>query len=78
MFFLVPIGPLVAVLGWVNFSDNVMLLGAVMLFAAGGILYLIFQDIAPQSRMQRHWAPPLGAVLGFCLGMLGQSLMVAV
>lgn len=43
-----------------------------MLFAAGGILYIIFQDIAPQSKLKNHWAPPLGAVAGFLLGVLGQ------
>lgn len=75
MFLLVPIGPVIGVLGWIYLSDNVALLGATMLFSAGGILYLIFQDIAPQSRMQRHWAPPLGAVLGFCLGMLGSNIV---
>lgn len=36
-----------------------------MLFASGGILDLIFQDIAPQSRLKRHWASLLGAVVGF-------------
>jgi len=77
MFLLVPIGPIVAVIGWVYFSDNIPLLGATMLFASGGILYLIFQDIAPQSRMKRHWAPPLGAVFGFCLGMLGNNIVTA-
>jgi len=46
-----------------------------MLFAAGGILYLIFQDIAPQSQMKHHWGPALGAVAGFCLGMLGRLLV---
>lgn len=75
MFLLVPIGPIVAVIGWVYFSDNIPLLGATMLFASGGILYLIFQDIAPQARMRRHWAPPLGAVFGFCLGMLGNNIV---
>jgi ZIP family zinc transporter len=75
MCLLVPIGPLVAVMGYVFFSQYTVFLGAVMLFAAGGILYLIFQDIAPQSRMQRHWAPPLGAVCGFCVGMLGDNLI---
>ena len=44
-------------------------------FAAGGILYLIFQDIAPQSKMRRHWMPPLGAVLGFVVGMIGKQLI---
>ena len=75
MFALVPLGPGIAVLGWFYLSENTTLLGAIMLFASGGILYLIFQDIAPQSRMQRHWAPPLGAVLGFSLGMLGNNLL---
>ena len=78
MLSLVPIGPVVAVLGWLYFSKDVRLLGAVMLFASGGILYLIFQDIAPQSRMERHWAPPLGAVLGFGVGMLGNNLVMGV
>jgi ZIP family zinc transporter len=72
---LVPIGPVIGLTGWTFFSEDVRLLGATMLFASGGILYLIFQDIAPQSRMQRHWAPPLGAVLGFCAGMLGNNLL---
>ena len=76
MCLLVPIGPVTAVIGYLYFSQNTMLLGLTMLFASGGILYLIFQDIAPQSRMRRHWAPPLGAVLGFCLGMLGNNLVI--
>jgi ZIP family zinc transporter len=76
MALLVPIGPIVAVIGYLYFSEYVAFLGAIMLFAAGGILYLIFQDIAPQSRMRHHWAPPLGAVLGFCVGMLGRNLVI--
>ena len=76
MSLLVPIGPIVGVVGWFYFSGNVFLLGATMLFASGGILYLVFQDIAPQSHMRRHWAPPLGAVLGFCLGMLGNNIVI--
>lgn len=76
MTLLVPIGPIVAVIGYVYFSHNTVLLGATMLFASGGILYLIFQDIAPQSRMRRHWAPPLGAVLGFSAGMLGNNIVM--
>ena len=46
-----------------------------MLFAAGGILYLTFEDIAPEARLDRHWAPPLGAVGGFLLGMAGHGLV---
>lgn len=73
MLLLVPLGPILAISGWMYLRNHAAVLGAIMLFASGGILYLIFQDIAPQSRMRRHWAPPLGAVLGFALGMLGAN-----
>ncbi len=72
------IGPAIAIFGYVYLSKNTALIGLVMLFASGGILYLIFQDIAPQSQMRQHWAPPLGAVLGFCVGMLGNNLVLGV
>lgn len=72
MFALVPLGPLLGLSGWVFLVDHRAVLGAIMLFASGGILYLIFQDIAPQSRLHRHWAPPLGAVCGFTFALLGQ------
>jgi len=78
MFMLVPIGPVVAMIGWFFFSDNDLMVGATMLFASGGILYLIFQDIAPQAKMRRHWAPPLGSVLGFCVGMLGNNIVMGI
>ncbi len=72
---MVPLGPVLGWLGWRYFSHYTELLGGVMLISAGGILYLIFQDIAPQSRLQRHWVPPLGAVAGFALGLSGQTLV---
>jgi len=67
----IPLGPVFGLIGWVFLSEHIYSLGAIMLFASGGILYLIFQDIAPQSKLKRHWAPPLGAVLGFSVGMIG-------
>jgi len=66
------LGPFFGLLGWIFLSEHVYVLGAIMLFASGGILYLIFQDIAPQSKLKRHWAPPLGAVFGFSIGMIGR------
>lgn len=45
-----------------------------MAFSAGGILYIIFQDLAPQIRLENSWIPPLGAVLGFLIGLVGKSL----
>ena len=68
---LVPLGPLAAWLGLAVLGDLPRLLGAIMLLASGGILYLTFEDIAPQAYLERHWAPPLGAVLGFLLGLAG-------
>lgn len=72
---LIPFGPLMGCLGWFYGADHKSILGGVMLFASGGILYLLFQDIAPQSRLARHWAPALGAVLGFAAGMMGKLLI---
>ncbi|MBU2886873.1 ZIP family metal transporter [Gilvimarinus agarilyticus] len=68
-------GPIAAWLGYTWLQEQEVLTAAIMSFASGGILYLIFQDIAPQAVMRTHWMPPLGAVLGFMLGMLGSALM---
>lgn len=70
------LGPLAAALGYLFLEDRPALTAAIMAFAGGGILYLVFQDIAPQSRMRNHWTPPLGAVMGFMIGMLGNVLVV--
>lgn len=75
MIFMIIPGPLAGVTGWVVAADQPGLVGTTMLFAAGGILYLLFQDIAPQSRLERHWAPTFGAVLGFCFAMLAEMLV---
>lgn len=65
------LGPIASVTGYLWLSDFPETIAAIMLFAAGGILYSIFQDLAPQVKLENHWAPPLGAVLGFVLGMYG-------
>ncbi len=69
------LGPIAACSGYMFLHDQPKMTAGIMSFAAGGILYLIFQDIAPQSRMRRHWTPPLGAVLGFVVGMIGKQLI---
>ncbi|MBE2261492.1 MAG: divalent cation transporter [Burkholderiaceae bacterium] len=68
------LGPFFGLAGYFWLGNHPSVLAVIMLFSAGGILYLVFQDIAPQSRLARHWAPPLGAVLGFLTGILGQKL----
>ena len=66
----VPLGPLMAFAG-MALSPGSPVIGGVMMLAAGGILYLMFQDIAPQVPLEQSWLPPFGAVLGFVLGLAG-------
>jgi ZIP family zinc transporter len=68
---MVPLGPLAALFGLWVLSDMPAILGTIMLFSSGGILYLLFEDVAPQVPLDRKWGPPLGAVLGFMLGLGG-------
>lgn len=73
---LIPIGPLSAWIGFVWLSEHDALLGFIMLWATGGILYLTFQDIAPQVRLDKDWWPPMAAVAGFLTGLMGQQLLI--
>lgn len=75
MFFVSFLGPAAALSGYFFLNDHPAVTAGIMVFAAGGILYLVFQDIAPQAKYRHHWSPPLGAVLGFIVGMLGQKLL---
>ncbi len=70
------LGPVAALLGHQMLQDSPAITAGMMAFASGGILYLTFQDIAPQARLPQHWSPTLGAVVGFSLGMLGSKLML--
>lgn len=69
------LGPLAATAGSVLFAANPAALGGLMLFAAGGILYLTFEDIAPKVALKTSWLPPLGAVAGFGLGLAGEMIV---
>lgn len=68
------LGPAAGMAGY-GLSAYPVLISAVMLFAGGGILYLVFQDIAPQAHLEKRWGPPLGAVCGFLLGIIGQMVL---
>ena len=52
-------------------TEDHALMGGIMLFASGGILYLVFEDVAPQAKLEKHWMPALGAIFGFVLGLAG-------
>ncbi len=72
---LVVVGPISALLGAEFLSGKAVFIDAVMMFASGGILYLVFQDIAPQAHLKKSWMPPLGAVCGYALGLLGHMVL---
>lgn len=69
------LGPIAGASGHLLLSESPAVVGAIMLGASAGILYLTFQDIAPQAGYRRHWSPPLGAVLGFLVGLIGQIVL---
>ncbi|WP_028973621.1 ZIP family metal transporter [Spirochaeta cellobiosiphila] len=64
-----------ALLGNAFLVNKAKIIASIMSVAAGGILYLIFQDIAPQSKQKRKGFPATGASLGFLLGLLGEQLI---
>ncbi|WP_227268906.1 ZIP family metal transporter [Roseobacter weihaiensis] len=72
---MVPLGPLAAYVGLTLPDTFGPAIGAVMMLSAGGILYLMFQDIAPQVPLENTMLPPLGAILGFGLGLGGDLLI---
>lgn len=69
------LGPVSGCIGYFLLQGQPELTAGIMSFAAGGIIYPLFQDIAPASKMRYHRAPPLGATLGFVVGMVGTQII---
>ncbi len=68
-------GVIAALIGYYILADMPMTVGALMLFSAGGLIYLIFQDIAPMSKLKKNWIPAFGASLGFLVGVIGVKVL---
>lgn len=68
-------GPVSALTGYYVLAQTPELMAGLMLFASAGILYIVFQDIAPESKVNRTGVPALGAVAGFMLGLAGSMLI---
>jgi len=64
-------GPVSSWIGHAFLATNDDVLALLMLFCSGGLLYLIFEDIAPGAHLNHRYFPAVGAVTGFLLGMLG-------
>jgi len=76
-FFLAVAGPVCALTGYFVLAQARELVAGLMLFASAGILYLVFQDVAPESKAETGGLPALGAVAGFSLGLVGNMLISA-
>ena len=74
-FFMSFFGVLGALLGHYFLSDYPDLTAHLMIFASGGILYLLIQDIIPESKLEKKHLTSLGAILGFLVGIIGEKLV---
>ncbi len=68
-------GVISALIGYYFLTGMHITIGALMLFSGGGLIYLIFQDIAPMSQLKKSWVPALGASLGFLVGMISLKIL---
>ena len=71
------VGPVSAFAGYYLLAHLEILVAGIMLFSSAGILYLVFQDVAPESKMRKSSAPALGSVAGFMLGLIGNMLITS-
>lgn len=73
LFLLSFIGVIFSLFGYYFLSKSPFITSALMLFASGGILYLIFQDIAPSLRYKNNRLIAIGVNIGFIVGIYGNS-----
>ncbi|MDN4753571.1 hypothetical protein QYZ87_03370 [Porphyromonadaceae bacterium W3.11] len=64
-----------ALIGYFLLSDSPNLTAHLMIFSSGGILYLLIQDIIPESQMKKNHFISLGATLGFLVGLIGDKVI---
>lgn len=74
-FFLSFTGIIAALIGHFILSDYTKLTAHLMVFASGGILYLLIQDIIPESKMDKKYITSLGAIIGFLVGIIGEKVV---
>lgn len=74
-FFLSFFGIIGALIGHFVLSNHPDLTSHLMTFASGGILYLLIQDIIPESKLEKSYLTSLGAILGFLIGIIGEKII---
>ncbi len=68
-------GVAAALIGYFFLTNSPELTAHLMTFASGGILYLLIQDIIPASKLDKNYLIPLGATLGFLVGIIGEKVI---
>jgi ZIP family zinc transporter len=74
-FFLSFFGIIAALSGHFLLSDYPNLTAHLMIFASGGILYLLIEDIIPESNLEKSYFSSLGATFGFLAGIIGDKII---
>jgi len=74
-FFLSFFGIIGALIGHYFLRDYPVLTSHLMIYASGGILYLLIQDIIPESKLRNNYLTSLGASFGFLLGIIGEKII---
>ena len=75
LFFLSFTGIIAALMGYFLLRDKMSIIAGLMAFSGGGIVFLMFQDIAPLSKIKNSWIPPIAASIGFLFGIVGEKLL---
>lgn len=74
-FFLSFFGIISSLLGHFLLTDSPKTTAYLMTFAGGGILYLLIQDIIPESKLENKHAVSLAAAMGFLIGIIGEMVV---
>jgi ZIP family zinc transporter len=75
LFFLSFTGIIAALMGYYLLREKPGIIASLMVFSGGGIVFLMFQDIAPLSKIRNSWIPAIGASIGFLVGVIGEKLL---
>ncbi|QHI39293.1 hypothetical protein IMCC3317_47030 [Kordia antarctica] len=64
-----------ALIGHYFLRDFPVITAHLMTFASGGILYLLINDIIPESKLENNYLTSLGATFGFLVGIIGEKII---
>jgi len=64
-----------ALIGHYFLTDFPVITANLMTFSSGGILYLLINDIIPESKLENNYLTSLGATLGFLVGIVGEKII---